>query len=371
MIDLASFGTPRDFGALLDYPRIAVFGASPAAAEVAALLADHGRKIEAYFDNGQAKHGTLFRGLTVEPGASAKAFAETGGAIVIAAAYQVEIATQLVSELGIGRDRVFPFVSRMFAGHFGRAAVEPHLRRIERVIERVADPMSQRYIEDLIRFRWTMSPLDLRRNPKLTGFYQYDAPGLGPEAGHHIVDCGAFTGDTAEVFLKRLEGNATLTAIEPLSRNFAALEQWLGRTGARDKVRSVKAAVGAAPGMASIDAGGDPHDPRAHIGASEGELIAVETLDRLFAGRYRDVHFVKIDIEGFELDALDGARALIGEAAPRLAIAGYHTPSHLWEIPERLDAIRPGYRIYVGHHPSAPYECEFFCAARDAAAAAA
>ena len=44
-----------------------------------------------------------------------------------------------------------------------------------------------------------------------------------------------------------------------------------------------------------------------------------------------------------------------------LAVAAYHAPDHLWRIPALLDALCPGYRIYLGHHPAAAYECELFC----------
>jgi hypothetical protein len=115
--------------------------------------------------------------------------------------------------------------------------------------------------------------------------------------------------------------------------------------------------------------GDTPADPRARVGGTHGEeLTTVETLDRLFFGKKdKVVDFIKIDIEGFELEAIDGARNIIRTQAPDFAIAGYHKPEHLWEIPERLDAIRPGYRIFIGHHPSAVYECEFFCTSRPAA----
>lgn len=369
MIDLAAFGPPRSLADLMGHERIAVFGTSGSAAEVEALLADHGRSVALYFDNNRAKHGSEFRGVRVAPAAEASAFARSGSAIIIAAAYQVEIAHQLIEDLGIDEGRVFPFVSRMFAGHFGRRAIEPHLERIEALLPHLADEASRAYVRALVRFRWTMAPLALERNPKLAGFYHYDAPGLAPLPGDHIVDCGAFTGDTAKVFLERLKGDATVTAIEPLARNYAAMANWIESAGAN--VMPVRAAVGAEPGEAVIAACEDPADPRAHLGAGAGETAPVETLDRLFAGRYGRVSYIKIDIEGFELAALAGARALIREAMPKLAIAGYHVPSHLWEIPEALDAIRPGYRIYVGHHPSAPYECEFFCASDTRAVAAA
>lgn len=371
-IDVAAFNQPRSIKDLLRFERIAIFGASPAAAEVEALLNHHGKTVAHYFDNSAAKQGTEFRGHKVRPGLAAKAFAAEGGAIVIAAAYQREIAQQLTHDLSIARTQIFPFVSHMFAGHFGRDAIEPYLPRIAHLLSRAADDASRRYVEALVRFRWSMDPTALERNPHLTGFYRYDHADLGPRAGDHIVDCGAYTGDTAQEFLDRLSGDATLTAIEPLSRNFGTLTNWIAARDAASKVTAVHAAVGARHGVTSIASGDGPADPRARIGANDHaeELATVETLDRLFADKRAKVDYVKIDIEGFELEALDGARNLIRSSAPDFAIAGYHKPEHLWEIPERLDAIKPGYRIFIGHHPSAVYECEFFCTARPANRAA-
>jgi FkbM family methyltransferase len=368
-LDLAAFGQPRTLRDLLAFKRIGVFGASPAAAEVEALLTHNGKTIAAYFDNSAKKHGTEFRGSRVRPGSAAEEFAAAGGAIVIAAAYQREIATQLTSDFKIPSTQVFPYISHMFSGHFGREAIEPYLSRITRLIERVADDASRRYIEALVRFRWSMDPTALERNPNLTGFYRYNHADLGPRAGDHIVDCGAFTGDTAQEFLDRVAGDATVTAIEPLSRNFAALSQWIANHDAAKKVTPIKAAVGAHHGVLAISSGDDAADPRARMSGTQGEELAtVETIDRLFFGKKdKGVDFIKLDTEGFELEAIDGARHIIRTQSPDFAIAGYHKPEHLWEIPERLESIRPGYRIFIGHHPSAVYECEFFGTARPAA----
>lgn len=370
MLDLDAFPPPRALDALLAHERFAIFGASAAAAEVEALLSDHGKTVAHYFDNDRRKHGTAFRGRTIYPGTDAAHFTQEGGAIVIAAAYQIEIARALKSA-GADCARVFPFISRMFARHFGRDAVAPHLRHVEWLLGRVADEASRRYIADLIRFRWTMDPLDLRPNPSLKGFYAYDHPALGPKPGDHIIDCGAYTGDTAKMFLERLEGSAQITAIEPLARNFEALSHWIEEARTAKNVSAIHAAIGAARGVVAIEADKDSTDPRAHVGGEAGELTPVETLDALFAGRYESVDFVKIDIEGHEIAALDGARALIKAAKPDFAIAGYHKPEDLWAIPEHLDAIAPGYALFVGHHPRAPYECEFFGTARRSVAIAA
>jgi hypothetical protein len=77
--------------------------------------------------------------------------------------------------------------------------------------------------------------------------------------------------------------------------------------------------------------------------------------------RNQPIDLIKIDIEGFELDALSGARQVIQTWKPDLAIAGYHKFSHMWEVTEAILALEPGYVIHAGHHPSAAYEIEFYC----------
>jgi hypothetical protein len=44
-------------------------------------------------------------------------------------------------------------------------------------------------------------------------------------------------------------------------------------------------------------------------------------------------NLIKMDIEGAEYAALWGARQLIAEHRPGLAICLYHRPEHLWQIP--------------------------------------
>ena len=57
-----------------------------------------------------------------------------------------------------------------------------------------------------------------------------------------------------------------------------------------------------------------------------------------------------MDIEGAELEALEGARRMIMEFKPRLAISGYHKPEDLWELPNKLKELNPDYVLTFGHH---------------------
>lgn len=363
-LDIGNWGTPRGAECLLGYGRAIVFGASPAAREVARFLAGNGVNIVAYADNSAAKQSAGFDGKEVLSAAGAADFAHAGGAIVIASAYQTEIAMQLTHELGAPQSAVFPYVSDMFAHHFGAQAVAPFRERIEALVDRLSDQDSRDYVRALARFRWTMSPLDLPRNSRVTGFYEYDAHGMGPFRGAHIIDCGAYTGDTAEAYMKRLDGDATITAIEPMPENFARLVETIRKNGWGRSVRPVNAAAGASAGWLKMGADLSAPDPRASVLRAEPQIareVQVAALDEICTKNGEAVDLIKIDIEGFELDALSGARRVIAGSRPDLAIAGYHKFSHLWEVPEAIHALDPGYDVYAGHHPSAPYEIEFYC----------
>lgn len=62
------------------------------------------------------------------------------------------------------------------------------------------------------------------------------------------------------------------------------------------------------------------------------------------------VTFLKMDIEGSELEALKGARHTIQKDRPKLAVCIYHKPEDMTEIPLYIKSLVPEYRLYVRHH---------------------
>jgi hypothetical protein len=63
-----------------------------------------------------------------------------------------------------------------------------------------------------------------------------------------------------------------------------------------------------------------------------------------------------MDIEGAELNALKGARRIIEEQTPKLAICVYHKPKDIWEIPQLILDICPRYKFYLRHYSFSPTE---------------
>ncbi|MCC6919541.1 MAG: FkbM family methyltransferase [Alphaproteobacteria bacterium] len=352
-------GTPRGIDALARFRRAILFGAGASVGEVRKVLDRYGIAIAAFADNSPAKQGTSFEGAPILAPATLPGLIDDTTCIVIASVYQTEIAEQLAG-FGIPADVIFPFVSPMFAGHFGGGAFTD-AEALARLPARLADDESRAYLAALIDFRWTMEPARLRRNPRLKGFYQYDGPFVGPLAGDHIVDVGAYNGDSATAYLERLNGNARVSGLEPLPQNLKALAGTIAAHRFGRAITPVPFGAGAAPASAEIDSEDEAPDARATLRRKPGATttIRIETLDRLFAADRVD--FIKIDIEGHDPAALMGARELLARDKPGLAVAAYHAPEHLWEIPALLDRLCPGYRIHLGHHPAAAYECELFC----------
>lgn len=358
-LDLDSLGAPREIEALLAADRVLMFGAGNASREIARYLRGQGKTIAAYLDNDPARAGSRHDGVEVMTPDAVHHPGLRNLPIVVSTEAQAAVGRQLLHDLGVPLARVFPQVSNMLRGHYRTALLREHRDDLDWLLRRVADEESRAYLEALIRVRWTMDPSQSRRNAHVRGQYLYDNPDTAPQPGDVIVDCGAYTGDTARDFLERLGGNASIHALEPFPANFARLEA-LAASLPPGTVVPMKMAAGAARGTATLTAPGEEASMYPRVGAADGDGIAIslESLDDLFAAKRVD--YVKMDIEGAEVDALRGAAALIARDCPTMVIASYHRPDDLWTIPRLVESIEPRFRLYAGHNHGTVHEVEFY-----------
>lgn len=82
-------------------------------------------------------------------------------------------------------------------------------------------------------------------------------------------------------------------------------------------------------------------------GTGEKEIKVVSIDDMVGDDK---VTFIKMDIEGSEMEALDGAKKTIERCKPKLAISIYHREDDLWEIPYYILSKYPWYKIYIRHY---------------------
>jgi FkbM family methyltransferase len=87
-----------------------------------------------------------------------------------------------------------------------------------------------------------------------------------------------------------------------------------------------------------------------HITSDGEEIIEAIGLDEYLKDEKEPVTFIKMDIEGAELNALKGAERIIREQKPKLAISIYHKPEDIWEIPSLVLDFVPDYKFYLKHY---------------------
>lgn len=81
--------------------------------------------------------------------------------------------------------------------------------------------------------------------------------------------------------------------------------------------------------------------------------IEVASLDSMINEK---VTYIKMDIEGAELEALKGSRNIIRQYKPKLAVCVYHKKEDIIEIPRYIKSLVPEYRLYLRHYSSCDFE---------------
>jgi FkbM family methyltransferase len=159
-----------------------------------------------------------------------------------------------------------------------------------------------------------------------------------------FVDCGAFTGDTIQSFISQTD-NAfrKVIAFEADPSVLPSLETFMSDLGSRAVLH--KAAVGARNG--TVHFLGDGIGGGCVTGAAGVEVPCLR-LDDVLAREHAS--FIKMDIEGAELQALEGAQRTIRRDRPVVAVCGYHTPDHLWRVPLSLKTMAPASSFFLRSH---------------------
>ncbi|MEO6906888.1 MAG: FkbM family methyltransferase [Abditibacteriaceae bacterium] len=163
----------------------------------------------------------------------------------------------------------------------------------------------------------------------------------------NFVDCGAYDGDTLrEIPLQTLQ---SVAAFEPDMENFHAL---VSSTHASIQLKENDVKVLLWPcgvwNESTTLSFNAEQTSSSHVDESGANTIQVVALDHVLQGFHPD--FIKMDIEGAEMNALKGAHSLIETYRPALAICVYHKPEDLWDVLQLIDSWQYGYEFYLRAH---------------------
>jgi FkbM family methyltransferase len=154
----------------------------------------------------------------------------------------------------------------------------------------------------------------------------------------HILDVGANIGYTALVFSKLTSQGHNVYAFEPDPDNFARLVRFGGQASPSNPIECLNVAVGAQPGSIQFWHNANHHGDHRVCNAalkSQYEInpddvceVPLIALDNFCQERKieRRISFIKIDVQGFELDVCRGMSKIL-EENPTISVALEYMPS--------------------------------------------
>jgi FkbM family methyltransferase len=163
--------------------------------------------------------------------------------------------------------------------------------------------------------------------------------------GDYIIDGGAFKGETSFRFLS--EGARKVYAFEPDPNSFSILVENIKRNKVSDKIIPVQKVlsnrIGSFSFYTTCSGGSATHEGGNETaeGITLDSFVEKEGLDRF--------DFIKLDVEGAELEVLEGAVETIKRFKPKMAISVYHKPDDIITIPKLISEILPDAKFYLSH----------------------
>jgi FkbM family methyltransferase len=171
-----------------------------------------------------------------------------------------------------------------------------------------------------------------------------------------FVDCGVFDGETIKEFISRNNNKFDYVfGFEPDKNNYEnSVDNLNGipsqnlkifNLGSWSKMDTLK--------FNSISERVSEIDPNGTV------EIKVDSIDNLIANK--KVSFIKMDVEGAELNSLIGAEKNIKLNRPKLAICLYHKPEDIYEIIYWINSLELNYKFFIRLHTRFSQELVLYC----------
>ncbi|MCP4760678.1 MAG: FkbM family methyltransferase [archaeon] len=228
--------------------------------------------------------------------------------------------------------------------------IKSNLSKYKQIYELLYDKESKNQMYNILNFRVAYD-INYMRGFSAKEDVQYFEEFLNLQENNEVfVDVGGFDGYTSEEFIKKCPNYSSVHIFEPEESNFLLAQDRLSKyqninyykKGLSNKKESLKFDVCGSSSKINVD----------------GQLIiAVDRLDDLLDQK---ITFIKMDIEGAEGMAIEGAKQTIKKYHPKLAISVYHKIDDFWKIPEQILKIREDYTIYLRHYTEGISETVMF-----------
>lgn len=326
---------------LIDRPLI-LYGAGAIGRSVIRVLSRYGIEVNCFCDKN--KSGTTESGLPIISPQEIKEY-PNANIIVCSVNYRDEIVQDL-SGLGVAPEHIFTR-DDLHIHEMTYDDILPYVEGYQSVFHLLEDDQSRQILLERIRCYITSEPITSSGEEN-----QYFDPELITLRQDEIfVDGGMYTGDTAQAFFQVSNRKYKhYYGFEPDKANFLAANRNLSGQPDITLVRK-----GLWSGEQRFPFNGSLASSSRIDDGADGDLVEVTALDTFFQDKEPPT-FIKMDIEGAELEALKGTERLIRAYKPKLAICAYHRPEDVYTLPEQIKRFRDDYKFYLRHYTDTIYE---------------
>ncbi len=223
--------------------------------------------------------------------------------------------------------------------------------KIQVVYDDLADTISKKILIELINAKLNVCGKKLL---ELSDCKQYfNELTFCPNPSEEVfIDCGAFVGDTILKYVKFTGGVfRKIYAFEPNADNFLKLKKNVSHLS---NIKIVNKGTWKETDTLKFEENGSA----SQIVETGGQgRISVVTIDEVLENN--KATFIKMDVEGSELESLQGAVRTITNNMPKLAICCYHKRDDIINLHNYIKSFnnnRREYQFYLRHHSNSVYE---------------
>lgn len=250
---------------------------------------------------------------------------------------------QRIKDIALEQELYAPDVPVIGDVLFDNAFAQRHSSKLQAVIDLLQDEKSRKVFDNIVNYKLS-GKIDFLFNSETSIDEAYENI-LKLNNNETFMDLGAYTGDTVSEFLSYVNGYNKIFAVEPDNKNFIRLQK---NTQNYKNIELFNLGIHSDKQTLFFNKAGGRNSKL----SKDGKPIEVDSVDNILSGE--QVTFIKMDIEGQEANAIDGAKNTILKYKPKMQISCYHKSEDIFDLPLRIAAIRNDYKLYMRHYPYIP-----------------
>lgn len=232
--------------------------------------------------------------------------------------------------------------------------IKKHNDKFTQVYEMLEDDISRKVFIDTLNFK-VSGKIDYLKGitTPINEIYENI---IKPVSSDIYVDLGAYNGDTISETLSYSGGSLKkIIALEPDLKNYKRLQKRIEKENITN-IETYNIGAWSSEEILHFSGNGGRNSTLDTDGLVE---IPANSVDNILNGN--EATIIKYDVEGVEIEAINGCFNTIKKYSPRLLVSAYHKNEDLFALPLLIKKINPTYKVFLRHHPYIPsWETNFY-----------